>query len=173
MRLKRQYDKGGRVTHMLVEHTGTSPEQNFADRLVEQGIDEGWITVSGTTALMLKAEPESLQYRILRIPGYYCRSTGERIPLSERALRRLATRQMEAPRAEALAWLAAKGLEPTDYEVTLAYECELDAGQHERFRATRDAASNVVSADRAAFMAAMGDGDKLHRPMGSGAPVRS
>lgn len=144
MRLKRQYDKG-RVTHMLVEHTGTSPEQNFADRLVEQGIDEGWIKVDGA-ALELRAEPELLQYQILRAPGYYCRSTGDRIPLSERALRRLATRQMDTPRAEALAWLASKGLDPTDYEVTLAYECVLDAGQHERFRAVRDAASNVVAA---------------------------
>lgn len=144
MRLKRQYDKG-RVTHMLVEHTGTSPQQNFSDKLVEEGIDEGWMTVEGK-ALTMKAEPESLRYTILRTPGYYCRSTGERIPLSERALRRMATRQMETPRFEAQMWLASKGLEATDYEVTLAYECELDAGQHERFRAVRDAASNVVAA---------------------------
>lgn len=144
MRLKRVYDKG-RVTHVQVEQTGTSPQQNFSDRLVEEGVDHGWIAVSGT-ALTMKAEPESLRFTILRTPGYYCRSTGERIPLSERALRRLATRQMDAPRAEALAWLASKGLEPTDYEVTLAFECVLDAGQHERFRAVRDAASNVVAA---------------------------
>lgn len=144
MRLKRQYHEG-RVTHMLVQHTGTSPQQNFADRLVEQGIDEGWIAVSGMV-LTLKAEPESLRYSIVRTPGYYCRSNGARIPLSERALRRLATRQMDAPRAEALAWLASQGLAADDYDVTLAYECELDAEQHERYRATRDAASNVVAA---------------------------
>lgn len=144
MRLKRQYEKG-RVTHMLVEHTGTSPQQNFADRLVEQGIDEGWIALDGKLLTMVAA-PESLRYTVLRRPGYYCLSTGEPIPLSERAMRRLATRQMDAPRAEALAWLASKGLAADDYEVTLAYECELDAEQHERFKAARDAASNVVAA---------------------------
>lgn len=144
MRLKRVYDKG-RVTHVQVEQTGTSPQQNFSDRLVEEGVDHGWIAVSGAS-LTMKAEPESLRFTILRTPGYYCRSTGERIPLSERALRRMATRQLDTPRAEALAWLASKGLEATDYEVTLAYECELDAAQHEMYRAVRDLAGNVVAA---------------------------
>jgi hypothetical protein len=144
MRLKRRYDKG-RVTHMQVQHTGLSPRQNFSDKLVEQGVDQGWIALDGRL-LTLLAEPESLRYTVLRRPGYYCRSTGELIPLSERAMRRLAVRQLDAPRAEALAWLASGGLAADDYEVTLAYECELDAEQHSRFRAVRDAAGNVVAA---------------------------
>jgi hypothetical protein len=150
MLLQRQYEKDAagtpRCTHVLVKHTGTSPEQNFSHRAVEQAMVDGWMHIDGDT-LTVTAEPEDLLYQVKRTPGYYCRSTGERIPISPTAwVRMRSTGQGDLSAREAKAWLLSRGKDATDYEVTHAYECVLDAEQHAKFHAVRDGASNVVAA---------------------------
>ena len=115
-----------------VVHTGLNPEQNFSMAMVERGISEGWIMQSGTT-MEIVADPENLRYRVKRTPGYYCMSTGERIPVSPTAWN--SRERGVLCRREALKWLADHGLPPTDYEVTNSYECVLGEEQHMKFRA--------------------------------------
>lgn len=131
MLMKRQYDTAGKCTHVTVKHTGSSPEQNFSHRLVENGAADGWIEV-GASHLVIKTDGEPLRYELKRTPGYYCLSTGERIPVS--AMAWASPRRGELASREALSWLAQAGKAPTDYEVTNAYECVLDADQHAQFK---------------------------------------
>jgi hypothetical protein len=127
-------------------HTGTSAEQTFKRSLVLSACAQGWMSVAGDT-LELKAKQDTLTYSIVRHPGYYVRSTGERIPLSELAMSQYMTEIVAtlAP-AEARAFLSGRGLEPDDYEATRNYHCVLNDEQHAKWRAVRDAASNVVAA---------------------------
>lgn len=135
MLLKRQLDDQGRCTGVLVKHTGTTPEQNFSDRFVEAALADGWAVLSGDK-LTLKADPEPLRYTVRRQPGYFCKSTGEPIPLSADAWLRFRLGGNSArSQAEARAWLAQKGLEANDYDITTAYHCVLDAGLHAKYRA--------------------------------------
>jgi hypothetical protein len=152
--LQRQYanDAAGapRCTHVRVIHTGTHPQQNFSHRVVEQALVDGWMHLESDgkiATLTVTAEPEDLHYRLKRAPGYYCRSTGELIPISPTAWTRMrSTGQGDMSSREAKAWLLARGKDAGDYEVTNAYECVLDAEQHAKFQAVRDGASNVVAA---------------------------
>lgn len=133
------------VTHLEVRDTGASPEQNFSHRFVEDGVAQGWITLTADT-LTVRAQPEDLVFALRRQPGYYCSSTGERIPISSTSWN--SARRGELARAEALRWLTANGKEPSDYEVTNAYECVLGDEQHARFRKVADAKGRLVGAHR-------------------------
>lgn len=129
-----------------IRHTGTAAEQNFSRRLVLRGAAEGWLRMDGAT-LVIHGDPEDLVYTIDRTPGYYVKSTGERIPLSELAASEFFSSSTPAlAAAEARAFLAGKGLPATDYEATLAYHCTLAPEQQAKFRAVRDIAGNVVAA---------------------------
>lgn len=135
-------------THVEVRHTGTNPEQNFSRRLVEQAVLAGLMRVEGDR-LYLKTAPDQddLGFTIRRAPGYYQASTGERIPIGEMAMTRmLRTGMGDLTRAEAVTWLTARGAPQTDYEVTNAYECVLDAEQHAMYRAVPDAKGRRVAA---------------------------
>lgn len=145
MELRRIHDQG-RAVGVDVFHTGLSPEQNWDQGQVLQYASEGWLTVEGEQ-IVLKAAQETLRYDILRRPGYYVRSTGERIPVSELAMQQFMTEQMAtlAP-AEARAFLLGKGLPLNDYEASRVFRCRLNAEQHEKWRAVRDIAGNVVAA---------------------------
>lgn len=147
------------ASHLRVLHTGVSEGQNFSTRFVEGGLVEGWLSFvelvdgkhmrikcehqsgqeptglthpDGTPKMRPVYSNEDLIYRVVREPGYYCVSTGDRIPISGMAWG--SSRRGELAPKEAKAWLAARGLAPTDYEVTNAYECILDSDQHERFK---------------------------------------
>lgn len=133
------------VTHIEVRDTGASPAQNFSHRFVEDGVAAGWITLTDAT-LTIKAEPEDLAFALVRRPGYYCTSTGERIPVSDTSWN--SARRGELANREALRWLTALGKVLTDYEVTNAYECVLSAAQHEKFRKVPDAKGRLVGAHR-------------------------
>lgn len=146
MLMQRQYNSAGKCTHVRVKHTGTEHEQNFSRRLVLQAVTDGWMKVEGAT-LTIKAEPENLIYDVKRHPGYYCTSTGERMPIDELAWSQmLQTGRGDLSRQQALAWLAANGKAPSDYEVTMAYECVLSAPQHEKFHAEVAISGNLVAA---------------------------
>lgn len=144
MLLKRIHNDSGVVTHVLVKHTGSGDAQNFSERLVGAGVEAGWIVVEGET-LTIKAQPEPLRYSIRRRPGYYVAGTCDRIPLTDAAWSQALSRTEAtlAPR-EAKAYLSQRGLPVTGYEVTRAYECVLDAEQHDKFKAIVNAKGLVV-----------------------------
>lgn len=146
MYLKRLYDDAGRVSRVEIRHTGVSAEQNFSRRLVLQACGDGWMRLANDQIVVI-GEPEDLVYTIKRAPGYYCISTGERIPVSQLAWEQ-AVSQPAAVLAsvEARAWLAASGKSLGDYEVTMAYECVLSDDQHEKFRAVKAVSGNPVAA---------------------------
>lgn len=145
MKLQRQYANGA-CTHVRVIHSGISREQNFSQRLVGQAMADGWMERKGAT-LILRTDGEPLRYAIRREPGYYCKSTGAAIPVSTFAWGQfMASGQGNLSRPEALAWLAAHGKAADDYEITTAFECTLDAAQHDQHRAVHDAAGTAVAA---------------------------
>lgn len=130
MLMQKQYNKAGKCTHVVVKHTGANAEQNFSHRVVEDGVADGWIEV-GPDHLTIQTDDEPLRYTLKRTPGYYCTSSGERIPIS--AMAWASPRRGDLARREALVWLAKAGKAATDYEVTNAYECVLNNKQHNQF----------------------------------------
>lgn len=123
------------VRHFSVVHSGTAPEQNFSDRLVDAMIETGAMAVEGDV-LLIKTDGEPLRYAITRRPGYFCKSTGQPIPMSDRAwLKFRLANDSSASQAAARAWLAAHGLPADDYDITTAWHCVLDAEQHTKYRA--------------------------------------
>lgn len=146
MYLKRLYDDAGRVTSVEIRHTGVSAEQNFSRRMVLQACSDGWMRLAGDQ-LIVVGEPEDLVYTIKRAPGYYCVSTGERIPVSQLAWEQAVSQPAAViASGEARAWLSGAGKAANDYEVTMAYECVLVEQQHEKFRAVKAVSGNPVAA---------------------------
>lgn len=127
-------------------HTGAEPAQTFRRGMVLEAVAAGWMRLQGDT-LTLIAQQDTLTYTVNRHPGYYVKSTGERIPLSDLAMGQFLTETVAtlAP-AEARAFLAGKGLDPTDYEATRNYHCTLDTEQHAKWQAVRNIAGNLVAA---------------------------
>lgn len=110
-------------------HTGVAAEQNFSVGLVTAGIEGGWISIDGDTLTLTTVE-EALRYRIRRAPGRYCCHCQAQLPDDVAgALARLHVAQRH--RGEA----SPDPANPAGYLMTNAYECELDAEQHARWRA--------------------------------------
>ena len=149
MLLKRVYGSSGEVAGVQIKHTGASPEQTWSASKVEQYMSEGWMAMRGDEIVITAEDGEELVYDILRRPGYYCASTGERIPLSEPAMSQFmnSTAATLAP-AEARAWLTAKGLPPTGYEATRNYHCRLDSSLHAAYCAVVGPKGQIVAACR-------------------------
>ncbi len=153
MELRRIYDPASlepgatpRCVGVDLFHTGNDAAQTFKRSLVLTACAEGWMAVQGD-ALTLKSAQDTLSYQIVRHPGYYVTSTGERIPLSELAMSEFLTEPVaKLAAAEARAFLAGRGLPVNDYEATRNYHCVLNDEQHARWRAVRDIAGNVVAA---------------------------
>jgi len=133
MLLKRIYDtsdkKRPKFSHILVIHTGHSAEQNFKRQRVEEGVTDGWISLS-QGKLILHAKPEDLVYSIKNSPGHYCLHCKSQIMSgADGAMSRLhvstSHKDIASPDPQ---W-------PLGYRVTHAYECVLDAAQHEKFKA--------------------------------------
>ena len=137
MYLQRHFAAGADkpCTHVTVGHTGRAPEQKFSDRLLATALVEGWMRREGNN-LVLKTQDgeDDLVYTVRREPGYYVKSTGARIPVSDFALARLwSTGVGDLSRPEVVAWLAAHGLPANDYDLIKHFDCVLNAPQHERF----------------------------------------
>jgi hypothetical protein len=149
MELKRIRDAAGRVVGVRVKETGSTPLQNWASRQVEQYVAEGWMAQRGDTLVITDEDGTELVYDINRRPGYYCASTGDRIPISEMAMLQFMTQPVAtlAP-AEARAWLAAKGRPENGYLASRNYECALREDAHEKYRAVVDPKGRVVAAHR-------------------------
>lgn len=64
------------LSHIEVQHTGTTRDQHFSDSLVAAGLVQGWLSITNGK-LTLHAQTEDLVYTILRVPGKYA-STSEK-----------------------------------------------------------------------------------------------
>lgn len=138
--------KSPRTTHVQVLHTGASADQNFDDQMIDEGKLEGWAEISGDV-LTLKTDGEPLRYMLLRGPGYFCRSSGQQIPVSEKAWYRFRyASDSSLSRPEALAWLEKNGKDASDYDISVTYQCVLDDKQHQHFRAVRNKDGVLVAA---------------------------
>lgn len=122
------------VDFLEVYHTGVSAKQNFSDRLIAQGIAEGWVSI-GKGLLTVHAAPEDLTYKILRTPGYYCCHCGEQIvdagaPSAPESAVTLGVKHV----AEAHGSVKSPDSEnPSGYLWSKRYSCELLPDLHEKF----------------------------------------
>lgn len=149
MLLQRVYDADGKtVTGVRIKDSGSSPGQNWAARQVEQYMGEGWMQVRGEQIVITSVDGEELVYDILRRPGYYCASTGERIPISEPAMLQFMSQpQATLAPAEARAWLAERK-RGGGYEATRNYSCALVADAHAKYRAVVGPKGQIAAAHR-------------------------
>jgi hypothetical protein len=131
--LKRHWDvtpeRGPRLKHVEVKHTGTHAEQNFSHRIVAAGLAEGWISL-GRGTLTLHAPAEDLLYAILRMPGRYCLHCDHY--LADDGDRGVKLRE-HVSRAHAGA-VSPDPATPAGYVWLTYYECRLDAAQHAKFK---------------------------------------
>jgi len=153
MLLKRLYDHSGekpRLAGVSVAHTGTYREQNFSAQLVAEALAAGWMSIA-QGKLTLHAREGDLVYSIVRGPGRYCCHCGEK--LEEDALGHAARAHIEKAHPGAKspdqAW-------PSGYAWIKAYECVLDAEQHQRFRAKPGAPFTFQSLVKRALKAKKG-----------------
>lgn len=118
------------LDHVAVLHTGLSAEQNFSTRLVDRGIQEGWIAIRDGR-LVVYGKPENLEYDILRLPGRYSCFDGSKLPddpgdTGSEARAVIAARHAGQPSPDPAY--------PAGYYKLNHYECKLNAVQQERFR---------------------------------------
>lgn len=115
------------VDHVEVRHTGTHAEQNFSSRLVASGMLDGWIAIA-KGRLVISAKPEDLVYAIERTPGYYSCFTGEALADQHVAKAHVAAQGKPSP----------DPANPAGYVRINHYECVLEAGLHEKYRARKE-----------------------------------
>lgn len=131
MLLKRIYKRGTQpleLDYVSLANTGVEPQQNFSTGLIYAAIAEGWCTI-GHGKLTLHLVPEDLVYTVNRVPGRYCCHCSEKLPddaTGEGAREHIRTVHpgVESP----------DPAHPAGYLMTNAFECVLDAVQHEKYR---------------------------------------
>ena len=71
MQLKRIFDLTGPEPKLdYIKVLKKSTNQNFTQKLINKGIEEGWLSMSKGT-IILHTIPE-LTYKVVRAPGFYC-----------------------------------------------------------------------------------------------------
>lgn len=115
------------LDYVSLGHTGIDRRQNFSERLIQTAIAEGWCSL-GQGQLTLHVMPEDLVYTIERLPGVYCCHCGARLEAGDRAARAHVAQQHAGAASPDPA-------NPSGYRRVNAYECVLDARQHDRYRA--------------------------------------
>lgn len=144
MRLKRRYDipegwepersEDGTLTNPLpiagidVQHTGVDASQNFSRRVVDAGVQQGWLTLS-KGKLILHTNQEDLVYTVARTPGLYCCHCGA--SLGEDATGQSGQEHVRAMHKDEP---SPDPSNPAGYRRTHAYECTLDHDQHVRWQ---------------------------------------
>lgn len=136
MKLKKVYEHSeeGQPTelnHIEIEHTGIQEAQNFSTGLVIDALKAGWMEL-GKGKLILKAEPESLKYTILREPGRYCLHCQAKLPDDENGELAQIHVLTEHPGAA-----SPDPSNPAGYVKINAYECTLDPKQHAKYQAKK------------------------------------
>lgn len=142
------------LSHIEVKHTGTTPEQNFSDRLVYTGIREGWITLS-KGKLIVHGQPEDLRYTVKRGPGHYCCHCGAALEDAARFVAKDVTAGMQHVADAHPDKESPDPGNPAGYCRVLAFECVLDSEQHTKYNhaqyiAKRNATGKVKSHVRSA-----------------------
>lgn len=132
MELKR-INKDGKFDHIQVNHTGISPEQNFPEDMVLSGLNEGWVSITGSK-LILHAEPEDLEYEILRTPGRYCLHCGERLPSEKRGAANQGAMAREHVAKHHKGVPSPDSSNPSGYVWLRNYELRLNSSQHDKFK---------------------------------------
>jgi len=132
MLLKRIYaeaedGKPPRLDHVALVHTGTAADQKFTPRFMLRAGTEGWARIEGDI-LTLNVSPEPLAYTIRREPGCYCLHCGTRLEAGDAVAREHVAAAHPGVRSPDPG-------NPAGYEITHAYECVLNAAQHEKFHA--------------------------------------
>lgn len=127
------------LDYIEVKHTGVHAEQNFSERLVQDGVKRGYITLS-RGVLTLHGEPEDLDYKIARTPGFYCCHCGVEIPdaglrTPEDSSITIGTRHVRQEHGDKE---SPDPSNPSGYRRINHYEVVLDHGQHARYRISRD-----------------------------------
>jgi hypothetical protein len=119
------------VKAITLKHTGpeSMPEQNFSRRMVDAGLQEGWMSMS-RGKLTMHTDAEDLEYTILKMPGTYCVHCEAKLDddpggASNRA--HVTEAHGDAPSPDPA--------HPAGYRVTNAYECVLREDQHARWSA--------------------------------------
>lgn len=117
------------ISHIQLGHTGTNPEQNFPEYMVDEYMKTGLMTFGSDGELILKTDKGDLRYTVLRTPGSYCLHCGKRIDDD--------TVNDGAPSREHVA-VEHKGVKPIEgapsgYERIHKYECILNSVQHEKY----------------------------------------
>ena len=126
------------VRAFAVVHTGTQAEQNFSDDLVHGWINKELASIADGK-LVVKCEPDNLVYTILRAPGYYCSHCGAEFPDGGDVLFpgvTVARQHVLEAHGEAA---SPDPSNPLGYSRLRAYQCRLEAGQHEQFKLTQQA----------------------------------
>jgi len=132
------------LDYVSLGHTGTTPEQNFSGGLINTALAEGWATIS-KGKLTLHVHPEDLVFTIKRMPGRYCCHCGEK--LADDATGELARGHVAAAHHDTK---SPDSGNPAGYCMTSAYECVLDAEQHEKFRVKKAGKPPVFARKEAA-----------------------
>lgn len=117
------------LDHIEILHTGLGATQHFSTRLVQRGIDEGWMAIHDSK-LVLYAQPENLVYDIVRGPGRYSCFDGSKLPDDEDD----SGRQARAIIAERHAGAQSPDPDhPCGYVKINHYECRLNQDQQQKF----------------------------------------
>jgi hypothetical protein len=125
--------------YIAIGDTGVRREQNFTrERIRDLGL-LGGARIEGYK-LILKTHPEPLVFEIVRFPGCYCCHCGALIESADDYVRTINTSQSGAKaRAHVVQKHAGEPSPdvnwPAGYEVLHAYQCILDAAQHDRYKA--------------------------------------
>lgn len=116
------------LDYVELQHTGTTPEQNFSDTLIEGALKEGWARFSDDGSLILDVSPEPLRYKINRTPGRYCCHCSARLDedvTGAKAREHVATEHAGVTSPDKA--------NPAGYVRTHSYDCVLNSTQHERY----------------------------------------
>ena len=111
-----------------LKHTGTTPDQNFSQDLIEHGMREGWVKFD-QGKLLLDVKPEVLRYTVKRTPGRWCLHCG--VSLIEDGTGALSRAHVKA---EHDGVASPDPSVPAGYIKIHAYECVLDSTQHAKFK---------------------------------------
>lgn len=116
-------------SHLDVKHTGMHVEQHFSTKLVDAGIEEGWISIQDGK-LILHAEPAALVYDIVRVPGRYSCYDGAKLPDDQEDKGTLARAYLAEHHPGAT---SPDPDNPAGYYKINYHECVLDAVQQAQF----------------------------------------
>lgn len=118
-----------RVAYISLGDTGTTPEQHFTPAFVTEGLNAGWLELSGDE-LILRTHPEDLRYQVTRQPGRYCLHCGEKLADDAGGeMARLHIAQMHRGVA------SPDPDTPAGYVMLNYFECMLDEAQHAKYKA--------------------------------------